>query len=104
MRFHFHLCRGDLGAILLDAFLHSLQLSAHLLLGILHLSVDLGFESAKATVDICEFHAKIFAELIDALAHDNVLIFAIYDWFPRRKRARVRNMTVPKHRQMQIYS
>jgi hypothetical protein len=69
-------------------FLHSLQLSAHLLLGILHLSVDLGFKSAKATVDTREFQVKIFAELIDALAHDHddVLIFEIYDWFPHRKR------------------
>jgi hypothetical protein len=48
-------------------------LTAHLLLGILHLSVDLGFESAKATIDTREFLAKIFAELIDALVHDDVL-------------------------------
>src|SRR6188472_3653260 len=60
-------------------------MTACLLLGILRFSFNLGFEPTKATVNFCEVQAKVFTELIDALAHDDILIFAIFDWFPRRK-------------------
>jgi hypothetical protein len=49
--------------------------TARLLLGVLRLSFDLDFEPAQAAVDICEFQAKVFSELIDALAHDDGLLF-----------------------------
>ena len=59
---------------MLDALLHSLQMTAHLLLGVLRLSIDFGFEPAKAAVNICEFQTKIFTELINTLTYVDVLL------------------------------
>src|SRR6188472_4123774 len=75
-------------------------MTACLLLGILRFSFNLGVEPTKAPIDICEVHAKVFTELIDPLAHDDILIFVFLIGFRAVSVARSCHMTVPKHRQM----
>ena len=66
---HVGLRRGELGLILLDAIAHPIQMALHVLFDVRLLRVDLRFQPFQTAVGHRELLAKIFAELIDALAH-----------------------------------
>jgi hypothetical protein len=59
---------------LLDALLDAVQVSSDVLLGGSRFAVDFGLKRVHVVVDACELDAKIFAELIDAFAHDGNLL------------------------------
>jgi hypothetical protein len=55
--------------ILLDAIAHPIQMALHVLFDVRFLRVDLRFQPFQTTVGRRELLAKVFTELIDALAH-----------------------------------
>ena len=61
-----------LGAALRYEPLQLFEIFAYVLLGVLSLRVDLGFQAFQAAFDICELEAKLFEELIDALSYEEV--------------------------------
>jgi hypothetical protein len=64
------LCGHGLGAILLDAPLHLVEVGADVLLGTVRLAADLCLETFEAAADVGELELKIVVELINALTHD----------------------------------